>query len=78
MSSKKIERTETYVAVDEDGNECNIDIYTTFNSYTPINGPEQWVAGEKTHKMQESGNHVNMSPDGTLVEFDTGRKMRRI
>jgi hypothetical protein len=68
MSRTKVERTESYVAVD---------VWTTFTEYKPVNGFAQWVPGAKTHKMQ-NGNHVNVNNDGSLVDVHTGLVMRRV
>jgi len=77
MSRTKVEKTESYVAVDESGNTYGIDIWTTFTEYTPVNGSAQWLPGAKSHKLQ-NGNHVNVNNDGKLVDVETGLIMRRV
>lgn len=73
----KTEKTATFVAIDASGNNHIIDIYTTFTEFNPASGSAQWVAGAKEYKMQ-NGNHINLHSDGTLEDFVTGMKMRRI
>lgn len=77
MSRTKVEKTETYVAVDESGNAYNIDIWTTLTEFKPVNGSAQWTSGAKSHQLK-NGNHVNVNNDGTLVDVQTGLVMRRI
>lgn len=77
MNRTKVEKTESYVAVDESGSAYDIDIWTTFTEHNPVNGSAQWVSGAKSHKLA-NGNHVNVNNDGTLVDVQTGLVMRRI
>ena len=77
MSRTKIEKTDTYIAEDERGRRHHINIFTTFTEFTPMTGAARWVPGAKAHKMA-NGNHVNLNPNSTLIEFETGRKMRRV
>jgi hypothetical protein len=77
MSRTKVGKTESYVAVDESGSTYDIDIWTTFTEYKPVNGSAQWVPGAKAHKLQ-NGNHVNVNNDCTLVDVLTGLVMRRV
>lgn len=77
MSRTRVEKTESYVAVDESGNAYNIDIWTTFTEHNPVHGSAQWASGAKSHRLK-NGNHVNVNNDGTLVDVQTGLVMRRI
>lgn len=77
MSRTKLEKTGTYAAVDESGNIYDIDIWTTFTEYTPVNGSAQWISGAKSHKVK-NGNDVNVNNDGTIIDVQTGLVMRRI
>ena len=77
MSRTKIEKTETIIAVDSEGTIFQINVFTIFTEYAPMNTPAQWIAGSKTLKMQ-NGNHVNLNDDGTFEDVNTGRVMRRV
>lgn len=77
MANHKVERTGSYLAVDESGGSHTISIYTTFTEYKPISGPVQWLPGTKSHKMP-NGNHVNVNTDGSLEEVATGRAMKAL
>ena len=77
MNRKKVEKTGSFVAVDESGNRYNIEIFTTFTEHTPVSGPATWLPGSIAHKMQ-NGNDVNVNSDSTLFDVQTGRVMRRV
>jgi hypothetical protein len=77
VSRKKIEKTGSFQAVDEDGEAQTIHVFTQFTEYAPISGAAQWLPGLKSHKMS-NGNHVNVNDDGTLEDVHTSRKMRRV
>lgn len=77
MNRTKVEKTETYVAVDESGSTYDIYIWTTFTEHNPLHGSAQWVSGAEAHQMK-NGNHVNVNNDGTLVDVLTGLVMRRV
>lgn len=75
--AQKVEITESYLAVDDEGCRHQINIHTTFREFQSTNGIPQWVPGGKAHKMQ-NGNHVSVSPDGSLEDSVTGKKMRKV
>lgn len=75
-SRTKIEPTAKFVAVDQNGDEHTVTVYTTFVEYAPQSGPAQWIPGSKSHKLA-NGNHVNVNDDGTLEDVHTGRILRR-
>ncbi len=76
MSRRKQQLTEVYDAVDEAGNTHRIHVFTEFIDASALSGPPQWIEGLKAHKM-DNGSAVNVEPDGTLIDVQTGRKMRR-
>ena len=77
MTKPATERTERYTAVDEDGVEHLIDVYTDMIEMRPFGAAPQRVPGLNSHKMSATGCPVNVESDGTLVNVATGRKMRR-
>jgi hypothetical protein len=77
MARTKVEKTEAYTAVDDQGTAHTIDVWTTFVAADLLSGETQWLAGTKAHKMRDGGGHINVEADGSLVEVSTGRRMRR-
>lgn len=73
----KVEITDSYFAVNSEGEQFQIDVHTKFTTFHPVDGKIKWTAGSKEHKLQ-NGNHVNVHPDGTLEDFDTGMKLRKV
>lgn len=72
-----IQITDSYFAVNSDGEKFQIDVHTTFTAHHPVAGGVQWHPGSEVHKLQ-NGNHVNVWKDGTLEVWDTGMKLRRV
>ena len=70
------EHTERYTAVDEDGVEHLIDVYTDMIEVNAFGGPQR-VPGLNTHKLSATGCPMNVESDGTLVSVKTGQRMRR-
>lgn len=77
MGRKKVEQTDSYIAADEEGNTHTVIVFTEFIEITPLNGQAQWLPGITSHKTQ-NGNHVNVNNDGSLLNVQTGKVMRRI
>ena len=76
MTKPSTKLTERYTAVDEDGVEHLIDIYTDIHEMECF-GAMQLVPGLNSHKMHATGCPVNVESDGTLVIVSTGQKLRR-
>ena len=76
MMKPATKHTERYTAIDEDGVEHLIDVYTDINEVHCF-GALQLVPGLSSHKMNATGCPVNVESDGTLVIVSTGRKLRR-
>ena len=76
MMKPAAEHTERYVAVDEDGVEHLIDVYTDMIEVRAFGGPQR-VPGLNSHKLSATGCPLNVESDGTLVSVKTGQKMRR-
>ena len=77
MARQKTEPTARYVAVDSNGREYKITVYTTYmESVLLSTGESQWHATTEAHKLA-NGNHVNVNNDGTLEDVHTGTVMRR-
>jgi hypothetical protein len=76
MTKPATKHTERYTAVDEDGVEHLIDVYTDMNEVYCF-GDLRLVPGLNAHKMNATGCPVNVESDGTLVNVATGRKMHR-
>jgi hypothetical protein len=77
MMARKVEITDSYLAVNEEGEQFQIDVHTTFTAFHPVDGKIKWTSGSKEHKLQ-NGNHVNVLQDGTLEDFVTGMNMRKV
>lgn len=77
MARPKIEQTGSYQAIDEDGQQHTIYVFTRFTEVSPLSGPARWIPGTQSHKMR-NGNHVNVNDDGTLEDVHTGRIMRGV
>lgn len=77
MARTKVQQTGSYQAVDAQGVQHTIYVYTNFIEVAPLSGPHEWVPGTQSHKMR-NGNHVNVNDDGTLEDVHTGRTMRRV
>jgi hypothetical protein len=75
MMKPATEHTERYTAIDEEGVEHLIDVYTDMIE-VPSFGARR-VPGLNSHKMSATGCPVNVESDGTLVVVSTGRKLRR-
>ena len=73
MPKPATKHTERYTAIDEDGVEHLIDVYTDMIEVPSL---PQRVPGLNSHKMSATGCPVNVESDGTLVNVATGRKMR--
>jgi len=73
MTKPATKHTERYTAVDEDGVEHLIDVYTDMIEVPSVGA----VPGLNSHKMSATGCPVNVESDGTLVNVSTGRKMYR-
>ena len=67
------EHTERYTAVDEDGVEHLIDVYTDMIEVNAFGA----VPGLNSHKLSATGGPVNVESDGILVNVKTGQTMRR-
>jgi hypothetical protein len=75
--ARKVEITDSYLAENAEGEQFQIDVHTTFTTFHPVDGKIKWTPGSKEHKLQ-NGNHVNILRDGTLEDFVTGMKMRKV
>jgi len=75
MSRTKVEKTGSYVAVDAEGNEHRINVFTTFNEVRLLSGVASWHPGLQAHKTS-LGHHVNVNDDGSLTDVHTGLTMR--
>ena len=76
MMKPATKHTERYTAVDEDGVEHLIDVYTDMVEVDCFDAPQR-VPGLNSHKMNATGCPVNVESDGTLVIVSTGQKLRR-
>ena len=76
MMKPATKHTERYTAVDEDGIEHLVDVYTDMMKVDCFGEP-QCVPGLNSHKMNATGCPVNVESDGTLVIVSTGQKLRR-
>ena len=77
MGNRKVERTGSFLAVDDDGNRRTVNIYTTFTEHRPLSGRATWAAGSVSYEL-DNGNHVNVFSDGTLEDFVTGQKLHKV
>lgn len=68
-------KIESFIAVDDDGNEYIINKFREINEIM-FAGVKQRTNGKICYRT-ESGNHVNVHTDGTLEDFVTGTKMCR-
>ena len=75
--ARKVEITDSYFAVNNEGDQFQVDVHTTFTTFHLVDGEIQWTPRKKEHKLQ-NGNHVNALPDGTLEDCITGLKMRKV
>ena len=76
MMKPATKHTERYTAVDEDGIEHLVDVYTDMMEVDCFGAPQR-VPGLNSHKMNATGCPVNVESDGTLVIVSTGQKLRR-
>ena len=67
MTKPTTEHTERYTAVDEDGVEHLIDVYTDMFEMRPFGEALQHVPGLSSHKMNSTGCPVNVESDGTTA-----------
>ena len=73
------ETKETYTAIDDNGQPHEIELELTIEEEPHLSGKGiDRTELAYTHKMAANGNHINVLPDGTLVELATGRTMRRL
>jgi len=73
------ETKEIYTAIDDNGKPHEIEIEVTIEEEPHLDGKGMdRTEIACTHKMAANGNHINVMPDGTLVELATGRMMRRL
>ncbi len=73
----KVEITDSYLAVNSEGEQFKINVHTKFTASNPVHEQVEWTHGSKEHKLL-NGNHVNVHPDGTLEDFVTGMKLRKV
>jgi hypothetical protein len=79
VATRKVSRIiEAYTVKDEDGRLHEIHVWLDIEEQTFLDGKTQRTEVGRTHKMAASGNEVNVTSEGTLVEVATGRKLSRV
>lgn len=73
---RKIEQTARIPVVDADGQPAIVDEFTTFTSFEPVNGRQEWSPGSVGYECD--GEHCNWLPDGTFRTLLSGRVLRRV
>lgn len=74
---RKRELSERFQAVDQDGVEDTIEVYTTFTEPLDAVDGSPWVAGAREFRTL-AGDHLNLRPDGTFVTLNRNRVLQRV
>lgn len=77
MPRRKRELTDSFQAVDQDGVEETLEVYTTFTEGLDTIGGGAWVAGARESRTL-GGEHLNLRSDGAFVTLNRKRVLRRV